>query len=54
MRAWLSVGFADWLRPLPEDLREALVAQAADEYADVAGSPTVVRFLQLRDRFLAG
>ncbi len=54
VRAWLSVGFADWLRPLPEDLREALVAQAADEYADVAGSPTVVRFLQLRDRFLAG
>ncbi len=53
LSAWLSVGFADWLRPLPEDRRPALVAEAADEYAAVAGSPTVVRFLQLRDRFTA-
>lgn len=53
LRAWLSVGFADWLRPLPEDLRAALVAEAADDYAAVAGSASVVRFLQLRDRFAA-
>jgi trans-aconitate 2-methyltransferase len=53
LRAWLSVGFADWLRPLPEELRAALVDDAACDYARVAGSPTVVRFLQLRDAFVA-
>jgi trans-aconitate 2-methyltransferase len=52
LRAWLSVGFADWLRPLPEGLRATLIAQAAADYAEVAGSPTLVRFLQLRDRFV--
>lgn len=50
--AWLRVGFGDWLRPLPDDAaREALLRDAADDYADVVGSPTVVRFLQLRDTF---
>lgn len=53
VRAWLSVGFADWLRPLPEEQRAALVAEAAADYAAIAGSPSVVRFLQLRDRFVA-
>ncbi len=53
VRAWLSVGFADWLRPLPEELRPRLVVQAADDYAAIVGSQGVVRFLQLRDRFVA-
>ncbi len=53
VRAWLSVGFADWLRPLPEDLRPRLVDEAARDYAAIVGSQSVVRFLQLRDRFVA-
>jgi len=54
LRDWLRVGFADWLRPLPDDdLREALLADAAAAYAGVVGSPSVVRFLQLRDTFVA-
>lgn len=53
VREWLSVGFVDWLRPLPEHLRAALVSEAARDYAAIVGSPTVVRFLQLRDRFVA-
>ncbi len=53
LRAWLSVGFADWLRPLPEDLRPRLVDEAARDYAAIVGSQSVVRFLQLRDRFAA-
>ena len=55
LRSWLRVGFGDWLRPLPDDgAREALLAEAARDYAEVVGSPTVVRFLQLRDTFAAG
>ena len=47
---WLRVGFGDWLRPVPDDAtREALLREAARDYAQVTGSPTVVRFLQLRD-----
>jgi len=54
LRDWLRVGFADWLRPLPDDaVREALLADAARAYEPVAGSASVVRFLQLRDRFVA-
>ena len=54
LRDWLRVGFADWLRPLPDDaMRESLLADAARAYEPVAGSPSVVRFLQLRDTFLA-
>jgi trans-aconitate 2-methyltransferase len=53
--AWMRVGFGDWLRPLPgEGLREALLAEAARDYAAVVGSTTAVRFLQLRDTFVAG
>ena len=52
LRAWLAVGFADWLRPMPDDaLRDALLREAASDYADVVGSPSIVRFLQLRDTF---
>lgn len=52
--AWLRVGFGDWLSPLPDEAsREALLAEAARDYAAVAGSATAVRFLQLRDRFTA-
>jgi trans-aconitate 2-methyltransferase len=53
LRAWLAVGFADWLRPLPEEHREPLLTEAAADYAALVGSPSVVRFLQLRDRFVA-
>jgi trans-aconitate 2-methyltransferase len=54
LRDWLRVGFADWLRPLPDDaMREALLVDAARAYENVAGSASVVRFLQLRDTFVA-
>jgi trans-aconitate 2-methyltransferase len=54
LRDWLRVGFGDWLRPLPDDdTREALLREAAADYAAVTGSPSTVRFLQLRDTFVA-
>ena len=46
-------GFGDWLRPLPDDaMRDALLREAARDYAEVTGSPSLVRFLQLRDTFV--
>jgi trans-aconitate 2-methyltransferase len=49
LRDWLRVGFSSWLDPLPEgELRDRFLDDVAVHYADVVGSHTVVRFLQLR------